>query len=111
MRSWLFVPADSERKLARAFDTGADVVILDLERRELVWAWGRGEISGPHHATLLDEADTLPSIRHKATLSHANFWHAISRLTTVKGQGYGLRLISIIRMMKCTKQWRPLARF
>ena len=31
MRSWLFVPGDSERKLARAFDAGADVVILDLE--------------------------------------------------------------------------------
>lgn len=31
MRSWLFVPADSERKLAKAFDVGADVVILDLE--------------------------------------------------------------------------------
>jgi citrate lyase subunit beta/citryl-CoA lyase len=31
MRSLLFVPADSERKLARAFDAGADVVILDLE--------------------------------------------------------------------------------
>lgn len=31
MRSWLFVPGDSERKLAKAFDAGADVVILDLE--------------------------------------------------------------------------------
>jgi citrate lyase subunit beta/citryl-CoA lyase len=31
MRSFLFVPGDSERKLARAFDSGADVVILDLE--------------------------------------------------------------------------------
>lgn len=30
-RSWLFVPADSEKKLARASSTGADVVILDLE--------------------------------------------------------------------------------
>ncbi|MEQ1800603.1 MAG: CoA ester lyase [Gammaproteobacteria bacterium] len=30
-RSWLFVPADSERKLARALDSGADAVILDLE--------------------------------------------------------------------------------
>jgi citrate lyase subunit beta/citryl-CoA lyase len=30
-RSLLFVPADSERKLARAADTGADVLILDLE--------------------------------------------------------------------------------
>lgn len=30
-RSWLFVPADSERKLARALDAGADAVILDLE--------------------------------------------------------------------------------
>lgn len=30
-RSLLFVPADSERKLARAPDAGADVLILDLE--------------------------------------------------------------------------------
>ncbi len=30
-RSWLFVPADSERKLARAPGSGADAVILDLE--------------------------------------------------------------------------------
>ncbi|MEM0906731.1 MAG: CoA ester lyase [Pseudomonadota bacterium] len=31
MRSWLFVPGDSERKLAKAFDTEADIIILDLE--------------------------------------------------------------------------------
>lgn len=31
MRSWLFVPGDSERKLAKAFETGADMVIFDLE--------------------------------------------------------------------------------
>ena len=31
MRSFLFVPADSERKLARAPDSGADALILDLE--------------------------------------------------------------------------------
>ncbi|MEZ5565439.1 MAG: aldolase/citrate lyase family protein [Gammaproteobacteria bacterium] len=30
-RSWLFVPADSERKLQRVMDAGADAVILDLE--------------------------------------------------------------------------------
>jgi len=30
-RSWLFVPADSERKLARALEAGADALILDLE--------------------------------------------------------------------------------
>ena len=30
-RSFLFVPADSERKLARAGDAGADALILDLE--------------------------------------------------------------------------------
>jgi citrate lyase subunit beta/citryl-CoA lyase len=30
-RSWLFVPADSDRKLARALDAGADALILDLE--------------------------------------------------------------------------------
>jgi citrate lyase subunit beta/citryl-CoA lyase len=31
MRSWLFVPGDSEKKLAKAHDSGADVLILDLE--------------------------------------------------------------------------------
>ncbi len=31
MRSLLFVPADSEKKLARGFASGADVVIVDLE--------------------------------------------------------------------------------
>jgi citrate lyase subunit beta / citryl-CoA lyase len=31
MRSLLFVPADSERKIARGLGSGADVVILDLE--------------------------------------------------------------------------------
>jgi citrate lyase subunit beta/citryl-CoA lyase len=31
IRSWLFVPGDSERKLAKAAGSGADCVILDLE--------------------------------------------------------------------------------
>lgn len=31
MRSFLFVPADSERKLAKALKSGADALILDLE--------------------------------------------------------------------------------
>jgi len=31
MRSWLFVPGDSERKLAKVAASGADVVIVDLE--------------------------------------------------------------------------------
>lgn len=31
MRSWLFVPGDSEKKLAKAAGRGADVVIVDLE--------------------------------------------------------------------------------
>ena len=30
-RSWLFVPADSERKIANALDSDADAVIFDLE--------------------------------------------------------------------------------
>ncbi|MCC6926328.1 CoA ester lyase [Novosphingobium sp.] len=31
VRSWLFVPGDSEKKLSKAMGTGADVLILDLE--------------------------------------------------------------------------------
>lgn len=31
LRSWLFVPGDSERKLTRAWSAGADALIIDLE--------------------------------------------------------------------------------
>ncbi len=31
LRSWLFVPGDSERKLAKAWTAGADALIIDLE--------------------------------------------------------------------------------
>ena len=31
LRSWLFVPGDSERKLAKAWSIGADALIVDLE--------------------------------------------------------------------------------
>lgn len=31
VRSWLFIPGDSEKKLSKAVGTGADVLILDLE--------------------------------------------------------------------------------
>src|SRR5688500_18884118 len=30
-RSWLFVPADSNRKMMKALESGADAVIFDLE--------------------------------------------------------------------------------
>ena len=55
-RSWLFVPADSERKVAKALDSNADAVILDLEdsvapagkaaARELIRALPQGD-GGP----------------------------------------------------------------
>ena len=60
MRSWLFVPGDSEKKLNKAAGAGADVVIVDLEdavaphakaqARELARQWldahGEGASSG-----------------------------------------------------------------
>ena len=30
-RSWLFVPADSEKKISKAIDSEADAIIFDLE--------------------------------------------------------------------------------
>ena len=30
-RSWLFVPADSDKKIAKALDSAADAIIFDLE--------------------------------------------------------------------------------
>ncbi|MCS6921262.1 MAG: aldolase/citrate lyase family protein, partial [Elioraea sp.] len=56
-RAWLFVPADSERKLARAVESGAGAVILDLEdsvapdrksgAREMAAAWLRARTPRP----------------------------------------------------------------
>ncbi len=59
VRSWLFVPGDSEKKLSKAAATGADVIILDLEdsvafankarARELATAWlqaHRAQVTG-----------------------------------------------------------------
>jgi citrate lyase subunit beta/citryl-CoA lyase len=53
MRSLLFVPGDSERKMARGKDSGADVLILDLEdsvaasRRAEARVLTRAFLSGP----------------------------------------------------------------
>jgi citrate lyase subunit beta / citryl-CoA lyase len=55
-RSWLFIPADSERKLAKARETGAHAVIVDLEDavsadrkqagRDIAGAWLRDNPRG-----------------------------------------------------------------
>jgi len=57
MRSLLFVPGDSERKLEKAFGAGADVVIVDLEdsvaaaNKVAARATAAGFISGQRHRT------------------------------------------------------------
>lgn len=35
------------------------IVVVDWERRRPVWSWGKGEISGPHDATLLESGNIL----------------------------------------------------
>jgi hypothetical protein len=35
------------------------VAIADWEERALVWAWGRGELEGPHDASLLENGNVL----------------------------------------------------
>jgi len=35
------------------------IAVIDWDKKELVWAWGQGEISGPHDATLLDSGNIL----------------------------------------------------
>lgn len=67
-RSWLFVPADSDRKLARAGDSGAGAVILDLEdsvgpdrktvAREMAAAWLRARAPRPSAWVRVNALDT-----------------------------------------------------
>ena len=73
-RSWLFVPADSERKVAKALSSNADAVILDLEdsvatvqkaaARELV----RGLKPDPGAPALWVRVNPLASEFHKDDL-------------------------------------------
>ncbi len=35
------------------------IAVFDWERKRLVWAWGQGEISGPHDATVLENGHFL----------------------------------------------------
>ncbi|MFN3817913.1 HpcH/HpaI aldolase/citrate lyase family protein [Blastomonas sp.] len=82
MRSWLFAPGDSERKMAKAIDGAADIVLLDLEdavttenkpvartmvqamlasqteRRERLWV-RVNPLDGPH--TLADLVAIMPA--------------------------------------------------
>ena len=68
MRSFLFVPADSERKLAKGASCGADGLILDLEdsvatdrkkiARDMALAYLRGPRSGPKLYVRVNALDT-----------------------------------------------------
>jgi hypothetical protein len=35
------------------------IVIVDWERKRVVWSWGQDEMSGPHDATVLDDGNVL----------------------------------------------------
>ncbi len=72
MRSFLFVPADSERKLAKAGGVGADALILDLEDaivpearprgRELAADYLQGEDNVWVRINPLDSDDAIPDL-------------------------------------------------
>lgn len=76
LRSWLFVPGDSERKLAKSMQAGADAVIVDLEdavamenklaargiAREAISGWQRGSTLVVIRANALDTGMTLDDI-------------------------------------------------
>jgi hypothetical protein len=34
-------------------------VIIDWIKKQVVWAWGQGQVSGPHHATILENGNLL----------------------------------------------------
>ncbi len=69
IRSFLFVPADSEKKLAKGFESGADSVILDLEdsvaanrkavAREMALAFLRGHAPAKKRPQLVIRVNAL----------------------------------------------------
>jgi outer membrane protein assembly factor BamB len=37
----------------------SSVFVFDLEKKQLVWVWGRDELDGPHDATVLDSGNFM----------------------------------------------------
>ena len=79
MRSLLFVPGDSDRKLEKGFGAGADVVIVDLEdsvaaaNKAAARATAAGFISSRRHRTgrgpQLPQAQPRRGVRARRCLS------------------------------------------
>lgn len=80
LRSFLFVPADSERKLVKAKSSPADALILDLE--DAVAADKRGAARGLAREFLASEAK-----------GHASLW---VRINPVGGPDYGEDLDAVV---------------
>ena len=59
-RSFLFVPADSERKLAKARDTAADALIIDLGRNDV----GRVAKTGTVEVTDMMRVEKYSHVMH-----------------------------------------------
>lgn len=73
IRSWLFVPGDSERKLAKAPETGADAIIVDLE--DAVAAEAKASARGL-------AAEWLGAHRTQISTRHFQRWVRINPLDT-----------------------------
>ena len=72
LRSLLFVPGDSERKFAKAQESGADALILDLEDSV---APGQKAQARAHVASLLDKAESRAwSMRSLPTRAACRRW-------------------------------------
>ena len=61
-RSWLFVPADSEKKIAKALDSEADAIIFDLE----------DSVAADRKAAARDILKAAPAARRRAALVGAD---------------------------------------
>ncbi len=66
LRSWLFVPGDSERKQARALESAADALILDLE----------DSVAPPQRAAARERVAALLSAERGRT--HPQLWVRVS---------------------------------
>ncbi|HKU96025.1 MAG TPA: aldolase/citrate lyase family protein, partial [Vineibacter sp.] len=73
IRSFLFVPGDSERKLAKGLQSGADALILDLE-----------DSVAPARKPLAREAVAAVLAQPRA-VRRPQFWVRINPLTTPEG--------------------------
>ena len=100
MRSLLFVPADSEKKLAKVASSEADIVILDLEGKITI---GKGDVllrETVHQFLAKGNNKILLNMARVTYMDSSGVGELIAALKTVMDEGGQFKLLNLSTKIK-----------